>query len=77
MVVSGLCAASEFTRQFWSSRRQRCRRQSNGSRAPCKTCQNQRDISQLPWIGSVPVLGALFTSKSFLAYPVFTLTPNM
>jgi pilus assembly protein CpaC len=27
--------------------------------------QNRRDISQLPWIGSVPVLGALFSSKSF------------
>jgi pilus assembly protein CpaC len=26
---------------------------------------NRRDISQLPWIGSVPVLGALFSSKSF------------
>src|SRR5262249_35407435 len=27
--------------------------------------RNRRDISQLPWIGSVPVLGALFSSKSF------------
>jgi pilus assembly protein CpaC len=27
--------------------------------------QNQRDISQLPWIGSVPVLGTLFSSKSY------------
>jgi pilus assembly protein CpaC len=26
---------------------------------------NRRDISQLPWIGSVPVLGTLFGSKSF------------
>jgi pilus assembly protein CpaC len=26
---------------------------------------NRRDISQLPWIGSVPVLGTLFSSKSF------------
>jgi pilus assembly protein CpaC len=26
---------------------------------------NRRDASQLPWIGSVPVLGALFSSKSF------------
>ncbi len=26
---------------------------------------NRRDISQLPWIGSVPVLGALFRSSSF------------
>ena len=28
---------------------------------------NRRNISQLPWIGSVPVLGALFSSKSFQA----------
>jgi pilus assembly protein CpaC len=27
--------------------------------------QNRRDVSQLPWIGSVPVLGTLFSSKSF------------
>jgi pilus assembly protein CpaC len=26
---------------------------------------NRRDISQLPWVGSVPVLGTLFGSKSF------------
>jgi pilus assembly protein CpaC len=26
---------------------------------------NRRNISQLPWIGSVPVLGALFSSKQF------------
>jgi pilus assembly protein CpaC len=26
---------------------------------------NRRNISQLPWIGSVPVLGALFSSKEF------------
>ena len=26
---------------------------------------NRRDVSQLPWIGSVPVLGALFRSNSF------------
>lgn len=26
---------------------------------------NRRDISQLPWIGSVPVLGTLFSSKSY------------
>lgn len=26
---------------------------------------NRRDVSQLPWIGSVPVLGALFRSSSF------------
>ena len=27
--------------------------------------ENRRDVSQLPWIGSVPVLGALFRSSSF------------
>ncbi|UGY02117.1 type II and III secretion system protein family protein [Bradyrhizobium quebecense] len=27
--------------------------------------KNQQDISQLPWIGSVPVLGTLFSSKSY------------
>ena len=27
--------------------------------------RNQRDISQLPWIGSVPVLGALFRSAAY------------
>ena len=27
--------------------------------------RNRRDISQLPWIGSVPVLGALFRSASY------------
>ena len=27
--------------------------------------ENRRDISQLPWIGSVPVLGALFRSPSY------------
>jgi pilus assembly protein CpaC len=26
---------------------------------------NRRAVSQLPWIGSVPVIGALFSSKSF------------
>lgn len=26
---------------------------------------NRRDVSQLPWIGSVPVLGALFGSKAY------------
>jgi pilus assembly protein CpaC len=26
---------------------------------------NRNDVSQLPWIGSVPVLGALFGSKSY------------
>ena len=27
--------------------------------------RNAQDVSQLPWIGSVPVLGALFSSKSY------------
>ncbi|WP_420970678.1 type II and III secretion system protein family protein [Bradyrhizobium sp. B120] len=27
--------------------------------------RNQQDVSQLPWIGSVPVIGALFSSKSY------------
>jgi pilus assembly protein CpaC len=27
--------------------------------------RNIQDVSQLPWIGSVPVLGALFSSKSY------------
>ena len=27
--------------------------------------RNSQDVSQLPWIGSVPVLGALFSSKSY------------
>ncbi|MGY3502903.1 MULTISPECIES: type II and III secretion system protein family protein [unclassified Bradyrhizobium] len=27
--------------------------------------KNAQDVSQLPWIGSVPVLGALFSSKSY------------
>jgi pilus assembly protein CpaC len=27
--------------------------------------RNQRDISQLPWIGSVPVIGALFRSAAY------------
>jgi pilus assembly protein CpaC len=26
---------------------------------------NARDINQVPWLGSVPVLGALFSSKSY------------
>ena len=29
------------------------------------TDKNQRDVSQLPWIGSVPVLGALFRSTAY------------
>ncbi|MCC8939899.1 type II and III secretion system protein family protein [Bradyrhizobium sp. Arg68] len=27
--------------------------------------RNRQDVSQLPWIGSVPVIGALFSSKSY------------
>ena len=27
--------------------------------------RNTQDVSQLPWIGSVPVLGSLFSSKSY------------
>jgi pilus assembly protein CpaC len=27
--------------------------------------RNRQDVSQLPWIGSVPVLGTLFSSKSY------------
>jgi pilus assembly protein CpaC len=27
--------------------------------------RNRQDVSQLPWIGSVPVLGSLFSSKSY------------
>jgi pilus assembly protein CpaC len=27
--------------------------------------RNTQDVSQLPWIGSVPVLGTLFSSKSY------------
>ena len=27
--------------------------------------RNRQDVSQLPWIGSVPVLGALFRSASY------------
>jgi pilus assembly protein CpaC len=30
------------------------------------SAENRRNISQLPWIGSVPVLGALFRSNSYL-----------
>jgi pilus assembly protein CpaC len=41
---------------------------------------NRRNVSQLPWIGSVPVLGALFSSKSFVASDtdlVVIVTPHL
>ena len=41
---------------------------------------NRRNISQLPWIGSVPVLGALFSSKPFVAQEtdlVVIVTPHL
>jgi pilus assembly protein CpaC len=41
---------------------------------------NRRNVAQLPWIGSVPVLGALFSSKSFVAQDtdlVVIITPHL
>src|SRR6516225_8103338 len=41
---------------------------------------NRRNVSQLPWIGSVPVLGTLFSSKSFVAQDtdlVVIVTPHL
>src|SRR5438105_4859415 len=41
---------------------------------------NRRAISQLPWIGSVPILGALFGSKQFLSTEtdlVVIVTPHL
>jgi len=41
---------------------------------------NRRNVSQLPWIGSVPVLGTLFSSKSFVAMDtdlVVIVTPHL
>ena len=41
---------------------------------------NRRNVSQLPWIGSVPVLGALFSSKSYVAQDtdlVVVVTPHL
>jgi len=41
---------------------------------------NRRNVSQLPWIGSVPVLGTLFSSKSFVASDtdlVVIVTPHL
>ena len=41
---------------------------------------NRRNVAQLPWIGSVPVLGALFSSKSFVATDtdlVVIITPHL
>ncbi|MDH2348681.1 type II and III secretion system protein family protein [Bradyrhizobium sp. SSUT77] len=42
--------------------------------------RNRQDVSQLPWIGSVPVLGALFSSKSYLQQEtdlVIIVTPHL
>jgi pilus assembly protein CpaC len=41
---------------------------------------NSHDVNQLPWIGSVPVLGALFSSKSYQANEtdlVVIVTPHL
>jgi pilus assembly protein CpaC len=41
---------------------------------------NRRNVAQLPWIGSVPVLGTLFSSKSFVAQDtdlVVIITPHL
>ncbi len=41
---------------------------------------NRRELSQLPWIGSVPVLGTLFRSASFLQHEtdlVVIVTPHL
>jgi pilus assembly protein CpaC len=41
---------------------------------------HRRNVAQLPWIGSVPVLGTLFSSKSFLATDtdlVVIITPHL
>jgi len=41
---------------------------------------NRRNVAQLPWIGSVPVLGTLFGSKSFVAQDtdlVVIITPHL
>src|SRR5262249_10981940 len=40
----------------------------------------RRNVAQLPWIGSVPVLGTLFSSKSFVAQDtdlVVIITPHL
>jgi pilus assembly protein CpaC len=42
--------------------------------------RNAQDVSQLPWIGSVPVLGALFSSKSYQQQEsdlVIIITPHL
>ncbi len=42
--------------------------------------RNQQDISQLPWIGSVPVLGTLFRSSSYQQHEtdlVIIVTPRL
>jgi pilus assembly protein CpaC len=41
---------------------------------------SRRNVAQLPWIGSVPVLGTLFSSKSFVAQDtdlVVIITPHL
>ena len=41
---------------------------------------HRRNVAQLPWIGSVPVLGSLFSSKSFVAQDtdlVVIITPHL
>ena len=41
---------------------------------------HRRNVAQLPWIGSVPVLGTLFSSKSFVAQDtdlVVIITPHL
>src|SRR5262249_20138061 len=41
---------------------------------------HRRNVSQLPWIGSVPVLGTLFSSKTFVASDtdlVVIVTPHL
>ena len=42
--------------------------------------RNQQDVAQLPWIGSVPVLGTLFRSSSYLQHEtdlVIIVTPRL
>lgn len=41
---------------------------------------NSRDVNQIPWLGSVPVLGALFSSKSYQQFEtdlVVIVTPHL
>jgi pilus assembly protein CpaC len=42
--------------------------------------ENRRNVAQLPWIGSVPVLGTLFSSKAFVSQDtdlVVIVTPHL